>query len=224
MTGIPTHIFFIRAGKHTIYLTCKMCALLAITVLIFGTPCLRAEMYVCRDASGAMNFTNVPNGSDCKSFKLKKEGSWANLSRNVDLSRSGSRGTDSARYDREIRRIGTLYNVDPSLIKAIIHTESDFDKQAVSRSGAQGLMQLMPDTAMELQVANPFNARENIDGGTRYFRSLLDNFNEDLVLSLAAYNAGPGLVTRTGGVPQIPETVHYINKVLKRYKVYKKTW
>jgi soluble lytic murein transglycosylase-like protein len=73
-------------------------------------------------------------------------------------------------------------------------------------------------------VSNPFNPQENIDGGTRYIRSLLDNFNEDLVLSLAAYNAGPGLVSRTGGVPNIPETQNYIEMVLKRYKVYKATW
>lgn len=224
MAETLNHIFFIRAGMHTVYQTGKLYVFLAILVLIFDTHCLQAEIYVCRDQSGAMNFTNVPNGSDCKSFTLKKEGSWAGLSRSVVLNGTRSSGSGSARYDREIRRIGTLYNVDPSLIKAIIHTESDFDDQAVSRSGAQGLMQLMPGTALELQVANPFNPLENIDGGTRYFRSLLDNFNEDLVLSLAAYNAGPGLVTRTGGVPQIPETVHYINKVLKRYKVYKKTW
>jgi soluble lytic murein transglycosylase-like protein len=131
---------------------------------------------------------------------------------------------NSTRYDLEIRRVSRLYNVDPSLIKAIIHTESDFDDQAVSRSGAQGLMQLMPATARELRVTNPFDPQENIDGGTRYFRSLLDIFNEDLVLSLAAYNAGPGLVTRTGGVPDIAETQHYVKKVLKRYKVYQTTW
>ena len=82
-------------------------------------------------------------------------------------------------------------------------------------------MQLMPATARELRVANPFNPRENIDGGTRYFRGLMDTFNGDLILSLAAYNAGPGLVKRTGGVPRITETRRYVNKVLKRYKVYK---
>jgi soluble lytic murein transglycosylase-like protein len=187
---------------------------LAMILLLFTTHRLQAGMYLCRDSSGAMNFTNVRNGSDCKAFVLKKAGSWKGM----------ANGPNSARYDGEIRRIGRLYKVDPSLIKAIIHTESDFDHRAVSRCGAQGLMQLMPGTARELQVSDPFNARENIDGGTRYFRSLLDSFNEDLVLSLAAYNAGPGLVARTGGVPKIPETLRYIKKVLKRYKVYKKAW
>ena len=183
-------------------------------LLLFNTPNLQAGMYTCRDSSGAINFTNVPNGSDCQAFVLKKAGSWKNM----------SHGPASKRYDSEIRRIGRLYKVDPSLIKAIIHIESDFNHKAVSRAGAQGLMQLMPGTARELRVSDPFNARENIDGGTRYFRSLLDSFNEDLVLSLAAYNAGPGLVARTGGVPEIPETVRYIKKVLKRYKVYKAAW
>ncbi len=180
----------------------------------------QAQMYLCRDDSGATNFTNVPNGSDCTAIELKKKINVANFpTRSCNFS-----GSDTARFDQEIRRIGRLYNVDPPLIKAVIHAESYFDQQAVSRCGAQGLMQLMPDTAVELQVADPFNPLENIDGGTRYLRSLLDNFNEDLILSLAAYNAGPGLVTRTGGVPRIPETLHYINKVLKMYKVYKASW
>jgi soluble lytic murein transglycosylase-like protein len=124
-------------------------------------------------------------------------------------------------YDREIRSIARRYKIDPSLIKAIIHTESAFNHKAVSKSGAQGLMQLMPDTAREMDVADPFNPRENIDGGTRYFRQILNDFDGNLILSLAAYNAGPGLVRRTGGVPQIPETRRYVNKVLKQYKVYR---
>jgi hypothetical protein len=201
---------------------------LVMVLLVIDIPLLQAEMYICSDQFGAMNFTNVPNGSDCKPVDLKKKnGSLANITFNSSRRHSESRrysGSASTRYDREIRRIGMRYNVDPSLIKAIIHTESAFDNQAVSHCGAQGLMQLMPGTAEELQVANPFNPLENIDGGTRYFRYLLDNFNEDLILSLAAYNAGPGVVTRTGGVPRIPETLQYINRVLKRYKVYKATW
>ncbi len=212
---------FSRIRFYPSYFVVSMSAVLVIVLFIIDTQTLRAEMYVCHDRSGAINFTNVPNGSDCKSIELQKEsGSWSNMSQGLDPYQE----VDFARYDREIRRIGTRYNVDPSLIKAIIHTESDFDYQAVSRCGAQGLMQLMPGTALELQVINPFDPLENIDGGTRYFRSLLDIFNDDLILSLAAYNAGPGLVTRTGGVPRIPETLHYINKVLKRYKVYKTTW
>ncbi len=134
----------------------------------------------------------------------------------------GGGSTDSTTYDQDIRRIGRQYQVDPTLIKAIIRAESDFDHRAVSRRGALGLMQLMPDTARELHVTNPFNPRENIDGGTRYLRQILDSFNGNLTLSLAAYNAGPGLVTRTGAVPEIPETQQYVTKVIRQYKEYKR--
>lgn len=207
----------VRFGQDSLLLF--IAVLLVILFLLVDSRTLQAEiMYLCRDRSGTLNFTNVPNGSDCKTFVLEVGGGGSFPGISTDY------GDDTVRYDREIRRIGTLYNVDPSLIKAIIHTESDFDYRAVSRAGAQGLMQLMPETAQDLQVSNPFDPHENIDGGTRYFRYLLDSFNDDLILSLAAYNAGPGLVARTGGVPRIPETLSYINKVLKRYKVYKATW
>ncbi len=213
-------VHFLPARLYPACLIIGVYAVLALVLVISDSSILQAQMYLCRDESGSTNFTNVANGSDCTAIELKKK---INLAKFPSRSYS-SDSSNPARFDREIRRIGRLYNVDPPLIKAIIHAESYFDHAAVSRCGAQGLMQLMPDTAMELQVANPFNPLENIDGGTRYFRSLLDNYNEDLILSLAAYNAGPGLVTRTGGVPRIPETLHYINKVLKMYKVYKASW
>lgn len=172
-------------------------------------------MYLCRDRSGAVEYTNVRNSPNCTPLVLKKSRSH---------SRSGlARSKPSSRYDHDIRRAAKRYKVDPPLIKAIIHTESGFDPRAVSRRGAQGLMQLMPGTSQELKVANPFNPRENIDGGTRYFRRMLDSFDNNLILSLAAYNAGPGLVKRTGGVPKIKETRRYVNKVLKYYKMYKQS-
>jgi soluble lytic murein transglycosylase-like protein len=108
------------------------------------------------------------------------------------------------------------------LIKAIIKAESGFDRYAVSSRGAQGLMQLMPATAKELKVFDPFNPEQNIDGGVRYLRSLLKMFNGNLVLSLAAYNAGPTLVKKTGGVPRINETRRYIKKVLAYYDQFNK--
>lgn len=171
------------------------------------------SMYVCREKSGAMNFTNAPVGSNCKVYSLNQGGGF-------QPSFGGKKDTKT--YDSDIRRIARLYQIDPPLIKAIIEAESDFNHRAVSRRGALGLMQLMPDTARELRVANPFNPQENIDGGTRYLRGILDSFNGDLTLSLAAYNAGPGLVTRTGRVPDIPETKQYVAKVLKLYKAYRK--
>lgn len=214
--GLPRYGNIVLSSRirlsHGIYLV--FLSVVSAILLSISVPTLQAGMYVCTDRSGAVFFSNVPNGPTCKSFTLQK-----GLGRLTGLATS----TGSARYDREIRKIARRYKVDPSLIKAIIHTESDFNHRAVSKCGAKGLMQLMPETARQLRVSNPFNASENIDGGTRYFRSLMDSFNEDLTLSLAAYNAGPGLVSRTGGVPNIPETQRYIKKVLNYYKRYKAT-
>ncbi len=195
-----------------------ICTIGLLFLLIGLCTAASATMYLCRDSSGNLNFTNVRNSSDCKSYKLqkkkKKYGSYSSWAGNPDRSK----------YDSEIRRVGKRYDVDPPLIKAIIHTESDFDPRAVSKKGAKGLMQLMPETARELKVFNPFNPRENIDGGTRYFRKIMNKFNGNLILSLAAYNAGPGLVSRIGGVPRFTETRRYVNKVLKHYKIYKSKW
>ena len=117
-----------------------------------------------------------------------------------------------------IQIAATEHGVDPLLIKAIIKTESNFDPAAVSSKGAQGLMQLMPATAKDLQVDDPFDPQENITGGTKYLRSLLDNYGWDLELSLAAYNAGPGNVKKE--IPNIPETREYVAKVLGNYQSY----
>ena len=110
--------------------------------------------------------------------------------------------------------------VDPLLIKAIIKVESDFNQYAISTSGARGLMQLMPGTARDMRVHNAFDAVQNINGGTRYFKNLLNSYEGNLTLSLAAYNAGPGRVAKNGPVPQIPETRKYINKVIRYYRSY----
>ena len=117
-------------------------------------------------------------------------------------------------YDLDIEYAARSYNVDPALIKAVIHAESHFERRAVSRAGAQGLMQLMPETARHLEVNNPLDARQNILGGSRFLAYLKDKFG-DLQLSLAAYNAGEGNVRRYGGIPPFPETQAYVEKVLE---------
>ena len=109
------------------------------------------------------------------------------------------------------------YGIDPKLIQAVIHVESNFDPQAVSPKGAQGLMQLMPQTARDLQVSDVFSPKENIDGGTRYLRYLMDIYNQDMSLALAAYNAGPEKVNLYRGIPPYQETKTYVQRVTQIY-------
>lgn len=186
---------------------------LLLAVFLFCRTDAYAMIYVCKDSRGGVSFTNVPSLPGCKVFSKKSKSRWSGNDRRKKY--------DSGRYDTDITRVSRRYNIDPHLIKAIIQAESNFNHRAVSKQGAQGLMQLMPGTARELRVLNPFNPQENIDGGTRYFRRLLNTFGGNIKLSLAAYNAGPGQVLRAKGVPPIPETIRYVNKVLKQYKVYK---
>ncbi|MCP4499728.1 MAG: lytic transglycosylase domain-containing protein [Deltaproteobacteria bacterium] len=122
-------------------------------------------------------------------------------------------------YDDVIRSASEKYNVPFSLVKAVVAVESAFEKDALSRAGAQGLMQLMPQTAAELGVADPFDAQQNIDGGTRYLAGLLRMFSSE-DLAVAAYNAGPGRVRRAGRIPRIQETQAYVIKVAKLRTLY----
>lgn len=112
---------------------------------------------------------------------------------------------------------GNRNNINPDLITSMIHVESGFNPRAVSPKGAQGLMQLMPQTAARLGVANPMDPVANVEGGTRYIRELLDRYHSDLVKALAAYNAGPERVEQFNGVPPYPETIAYVTKVIKEF-------
>jgi soluble lytic murein transglycosylase-like protein len=122
----------------------------------------------------------------------------------------------------ELRRLATetarRHGLDPELVMAVAGVESAFQARAVSPKGAQGLMQLMPGTARDLGVADPFDPAANLDGGTRYLRDLLAKYDGDLPKALAAYNAGPGAVARHQGVPPYKETRDYVQKVLRRYQ------
>lgn len=124
-------------------------------------------------------------------------------------------------YEGIIVQASRRFKVDPSLVKALIKAESDFDHRAVSYKGAQGLMQLMPETANAMEVTNPFSPEENIFGGTRYFSLLLERFENDKILALAAYNAGPEAVESYGGIPPFPETESFVAKVLDYYEKYR---
>jgi soluble lytic murein transglycosylase-like protein len=116
-----------------------------------------------------------------------------------------------------IREVSARYRVDPALVRAVIQTESNWNSWAVSRKGALGLMQLVPGTAQQMGVNDAFDPKQNLDGGVRYLRMLLERYNGDLDRALAAYNAGPSAVDRAGGIPQFRETREYVQKVTDSY-------
>jgi soluble lytic murein transglycosylase-like protein len=119
--------------------------------------------------------------------------------------------------DSVIKETSIKYDMDYNLVKSIVKAESDFNYTAKSNAGAMGLMQLMPETAESLGVENPYDIEENIDGGTRYFKEMLNKFNGDLDLALAAYNAGPNAVINYNGIPPYKETINYIKNVKNYY-------
>jgi soluble lytic murein transglycosylase-like protein len=126
-----------------------------------------------------------------------------------------------AQIDRLVSTSAAQWGVDPALVKAIIANESGFNANATSGVGAQGLMQLMPGTAAGLGVADAYDPAQNVSGGTRYIRGLLDRFKGDLPKAIAAYNAGPGAVEKYGGIPPYPETQNYVQNVLASYDKYR---
>jgi soluble lytic murein transglycosylase-like protein len=125
--------------------------------------------------------------------------------------------TTPQEIDQIVQTTAEKHRVDPRLVRAVIATESNWNAGAVSRKGAQGLMQLNPQTAQTLGVADAFDPAQNVDGGVRYLGMMLDRYNGDVHKALAAYNAGPGAVDRVGGIPRIPETRNYVQKVTSAY-------
>lgn len=189
----------------------------------------RNNYYAYTDDGGVMHVTNVPQ---------RKRGAWK-----LYKSLEGSAGPRPAagtprtrhssgpvtlaserlhRYDSFIRSAAQRYQLPQSLIRAVVHTESNYYPHAVSRAGAAGLMQLMPRTAKSLGVTDAFDPRQNVYGGARYLRLLANRYDGDMVLVLAAYNAGAGNVEKYGGVPPFAETRAYVRSVLRRYYAYER--
>jgi soluble lytic murein transglycosylase len=131
----------------------------------------------------------------------------------------GGSGSSKRQLDALIARTARNYRVDPALVKAVVAAESNFEPRAVSHAGAQGLMQLMPETAEEMGVRSPFKPSDNLRGGVRYLRQMIDRYG-DLSEALAAYNAGPTAVDRYGGIPPYPETREYVKRVMNFYRGY----
>ncbi|MEE4608434.1 MAG: lytic transglycosylase domain-containing protein [Desulfobacteraceae bacterium] len=183
--------------------------LLLAAVIMIAPAAGLADIYRYIDRNGVMHFTNAPTSGKYKIYL--REPRPARL----------TPGPPN-RYDAIIAEAAQRHGVPQALIKAVIKAESDFDPQAVSGRGALGLMQIMPANLEVLAVADPFNPHENIMGGVRYLREMLERFNQNLQLALAAYNAGPGAVEQYRTIPPFPETQRYIQKVLHYYRLFQK--
>jgi soluble lytic murein transglycosylase-like protein len=167
-----------------------------------------AQIYTRENANGVVEATNVPGSSS--DYRLTYPG------KGTLIHSRGFQGSYAGEFDHHIEAAAALHQLNPNLVKSVIKAESEFDQWAVSSKGAQGLMQLMPFTARRFGVSDPFDARQNIFGGTQYLRILLDLFQGDVSLALAGYNAGENAVRRYGGIPPYRETRNYVRKV-RRY-------
>jgi soluble lytic murein transglycosylase-like protein len=176
-------------------------------MLVVCTPLLSAasaQALRLLDEDGVVHLTNVPGDPRYRGLVSGTTAGWLRLSARAP-----------GRYAHEIREIASQYNVDPVLVEAMVRTESAFDPTATSRKGAAGLMQLMPATASALGVLDRFSPRENIRGGVRHLRYLLDRYPGQIAIALAAYNAGERAVDTHGGIPPYRETEQYVQRVLR---------
>ena len=178
-------------------------------VLSFVVLPVQADIYRYIDENGVMHFTNTPTSSIQKYRLFLKERSRV------------TRWYSSEKYDDLISDASERSGVSFPLLKAIIKAESDFDPHAVSKKGATGLMQIMPENFKPLGISDPFDPWENINAGARYFKQMYDRFKGKLTLSLAAYNAGPTAVDRYQTIPPYEETQEYVRRVMKYYYNYK---
>ncbi len=179
----------------------------------------QADIYVYTDADGVEHFSNTAPRRRRGVRRIRTPRPQPPRARQGGPSlgprdRSPERYT---RYDAFIREAAALYRLPESFVRAVIRVESDYNPQVVSHAGACGLMQLMPATAARMGVTDAFDPRQNILGGTRYLRVLANHFNGDLVLVIAAYNAGEGAVMRYRGIPPYEETQRYVRRVLTHY-------
>jgi len=187
-------------GQKTLWYVLIQCL-----VLLAPVP-IQADIYRYVDSDGTIHFSNVPTSQKYEVYIYEVVPDWVQ---------------PSNRYDSYIAEAARKYDVPFSLIKAIIRVESDYDPNAVSRSGARGLMQIMPGTARDLGVTDSFDPRENILCRVRYLKKLLTRFRGSIPLALAAYNAGPGRVGPLRKVPDIEETQCFVRKVTDYFYSYK---
>lgn len=197
----------------------QMRRMLAGLLLLIATPTVvQADVYKWVDENGVVTFTNIAPPSN-QPYQVLKFPCYASdpKCRSVSWEKVP---LNSSSYRSEIRGAAQINAVDESLIRAIIHAESAYRPDAQSPRGAQGLMQLMPATQRKLDISNPFDPASSIEGGTRYLADLLLEFNGDIELAAAAYNAGPTAVRKYGGVPPYDETREYVRRVKILYRRY----
>ena len=182
--------------------------LAALITLTSSLPC-HADIYMYIDSKGVIHFTNVPTSSNYRLYIRERPAKSFN-------------SYSTNKYDRYITEASKKHGISFPLVKAIINVESAFNPKAVSKAGAMGLMQIMPENIRNLRIRDPFNPWENIMGGTHYLKKLLQRYKGKLPLALAAYNAGPTMVDHYNGIPPIKETRDYVKKVMKSYNSFKK--
>ena len=174
--------------------------------LAFSVPTTKAEIYQFIGRDGSISLTNVPSDSRYRKIEIESSQFHATLS--------------EQELEPVIRRHSSQQQLHPALIRAVIKAESDFDPRAVSRAGAIGLMQLMPQTAVRMDVRDMYDPDDNVGGGAKYLRQLLNRFHGNLPLALAAYNAGENAVERYQALPPFDETRQYVRKVLRYYRTF----
>ena len=193
-------------------------ALLLFTIILCAAippRSVRADIYRYVDDDDIVHFTDAPTD---KRFKIFMRDFKKDKELRTKLKFASS--VNPAEFEQLIKSCSEKYGVNPSLVKAVIHAESGYNPNAVSSKGASGLMQLMPGTAKSLKVADRFNPKDNVEGGVKYLRFLLDTFRGDVSLAVAAYNAGLNKVAKYGGIPPYNETRTYVNRVLSYMKSY----
>lgn len=198
MTGNNDHP---KSGQRLLVLV------LAAIVWSMASPAL-ADIYMYIDSMGVLHFTNTPTSSDYKLYIKERP-------------KPRPPPHTTKKFDPFIREASDKHGIEFYLLKALIKVESDFNPTAVSRSGALGLMQIMPDNVEAFNIKDPFDPWQNIMGGAGYLRQLLQRFDGKLPLALAAYNAGPTVVEQFRRVPPFKETEEYVKKVMTYYNAYK---
>ena len=205
--------------SNMIHCTTLICAIAAVFCMAGGRAF--ADIYQYTDDAGVVHFSNVEVPPK-KHVRIRHEPKQVVYTRRTSSPRYARQGTVSSvnmpsTYTEIINNACDRHGVDPALVHAIVKVESDFNPYAMSRRGAMGLMQLMPQTAVNMNVRNIFSPDENIDGGVRYLRYLIDRYEGNLSLALAAYNSGETAVKKWGTVPPYPETQNYVQRILNLY-------